>query len=235
MGNVASLGPESSWKQLASTPPFSGIQDPHYLDLLKANAVVRRLPKWTLLFQEGERPSHLYFIGSGTIQLSAAHGRRLIALEVYDRPAAFPFDAIICAGLALESARTLSVAMAIELPADMIRKVFQEDGCFARAVAQTLAEQKRRIVSFRKLETLLTSSERLAHWALQDADQKTGVINIAANKTVLAAQLGMAPENLSRSLSTLTQHGLSTNGRQLYITDREKLQSFANSKSLMDL
>jgi CRP/FNR family transcriptional regulator, transcriptional activator FtrB len=226
---------DSVWDRFASTPPFSGIQDPEFLVRLKANAAIRRVPKSMLVIKEGERPAYLYFVAEGKVQLLASRGNRVTTLELYEAPAAFPLDTIICDALALESARTLSTTVAVALPAEAIRIAFREDACFARAVAQTLAVQKRRSTSFRKMDTLLTGAERVAHWALQVADEQTGMIKLPVSKKILAAQLSMAPANLSRMLAVLNQHGLLNHGHQLYVRDRKKLEEFARANSNFQL
>ncbi len=223
------------WQQFAATSPFTGIQHPDYLLRLKENALVRRVPRGRVLMNEGERPSSLYFVAEGKVELLATRENRAITLEIYDAPAAFPLDTVICNGVALESARTLSMTTAVALPAEMIRTAFREDGSFARAVAEALAHQKRRSTCSRKMDTLLSGAERVACWALQAADEQTGIIKLPVSKKVLAAQLSMAPANFSRMLAVLTQHGLLNKGQQLYILDRKKLQEFAKANSPFQL
>ncbi len=219
------------WQRFAATPPFSGIQDPEYLVSLRGKAVIHRVSKGSSLMKEGERPAYLYFLAEGKVELLACRDKRATTLELYEGPAAFPLDTVVCDALTQEMARTLSKATVVALPAETIRTAFREDACFARAVAEALALQKRRSTSFRKMDTLLTGAERVAFWALQAADEQTGVIRLPASKRVLAAQLSMAPANLSRMFSVLNRHGLLNNGQQLYVRDRRKLEEFAKAKS----
>jgi CRP/FNR family transcriptional activator FtrB len=44
----------------------------------------------------------------------------------------------------------------------------------------------------------------------------------------------MTAENLSRNLAILTEHGVRTEGRNITITDRGKLEAFAIPNGLID-
>jgi len=46
--------------------------------------------------------------------------------------------------------------------------------------------------------------------------------------------LGMTPENLSRNLTSLAEHGISNTGREIVITDHEALRQWARPNPLID-
>jgi CRP/FNR family transcriptional activator FtrB len=122
------------------------------------------------------------------------------------------------------------------IPAQAVRDVFDQDAGFARAIVDELAIRYRSVVRALKDVKLRTSAERLANWILlQDARQGNhGRIDIGVDKRTLASYLGMAPENLSRNLAQLAEHGVRYMGQKLLIEDAAALARFANPNPLID-
>src|SRR5581483_11626140 len=99
---------------------------------------------------------------------------------------------------------------------------------------EALAQQNRRTRSLRKLDILLTDPERLAHWILRNAHPASGQLRLPITKQSLAHLLSMAPENLSRTLGLLSDHGLAVTGPDLVVQDRDALEKFARASPLVD-
>jgi CRP/FNR family transcriptional regulator, transcriptional activator FtrB len=87
-----------------------------------------------------------------------------------------------------------------------------------------------------KDQKLRTGIERLANWILT-ADHQAGSrgrILLTHDKRTLSARLGMTPENLSRSLAMLVDHGVKCSGREIAIVDRDALERCAKPSPLID-
>jgi CRP/FNR family transcriptional activator FtrB len=68
-----------------------------------------------------------------------------------------------------------------------------------------------------------------------DAEQGgTGSVAINYDKRTLASLLGMTPENLSRSFSNLSKHGIRNSNRGVVIEDRSALIAFSCPTPLID-
>jgi CRP/FNR family transcriptional regulator, transcriptional activator FtrB len=60
-------------------------------------------------------------------------------------------------------------------------------------------------------------------------------VDIQFYKRMLASQLGMAPENLSRNLAFFGKHGIRSTGRRIYVEDSHALERFAKPNALIAL
>jgi CRP/FNR family transcriptional activator FtrB len=205
-------------------------------DKLTEAALLQRFPARVSLIQEGMLPDFLHIVVEGSVELFAQHNGRETTLDIVGPLATFILAAVIRDEPYLKSARTLTEARILMIPAEALRDVFSRDPAFARAVVNELATRYRGIVRALKDEKLRTSSERLANWILKtDAQQGgTGQVTFGYDKRTLAARLGMTPENLSRSLSQLEKHGVRSGNRGVTIEDRAELKSYAQPTPLID-
>lgn len=220
---------------IRNLPLFHEITQANF-DKLTESALLQRFPARVDLIQEGALPDFLHIVVEGRVELFAQHNGRETTIDILGPMTTFILAAVVRDESYLKSARTLSDARILMIPAEIVREVFGRDAAFARAVVNELAMRYRSIVRALKNEKQRTSCERLANWILKaDAQQGgTGKITFAYDKRTLASQLGMTPENLSRNLSLLTKHGVRSSGRGLTIENRADLQSFAQPTPLID-
>jgi CRP/FNR family transcriptional regulator, transcriptional activator FtrB len=216
-------------------PLFRDMDEKNFNALLNA-AFLQRFPEHVSLIDEGDLPDFLHIVVEGTVELFATHDGHDTTLEIIEPVATFILAAVIRDEVYLKSARTLSPAQILMIPAPTVREVFGRDAAFARAVVGELAERYRNIVRSLKNEKLRTGPQRLANWILH-ADLRQGNrrhIELQFDKRVLASRLGMTPENLSRSLALLAQYGVTSSGRDIVIEDPSALEKFAKPNTLID-
>ena len=216
-------------------PLFRDMSDEHFEDLLSA-AFLQRFPERVALIREGDLPDFLHVVVEGSVEMFASHGGHETTLDIMRPVTTFILAAVIRDEVYLKSARTLTPAQILMIPAQTMRDIFGRDAAFARAIVNELAERYRSVVRSLKSEKLRTSAERLANWILQADAQQGHQRNIALtfDKRTLASRLGMRPEILSRNLSMLSKYGVKTSGREIVIEDLPALQQFAKPNSLMD-
>lgn len=214
---------------------FKDIHDTHFRELMRA-ALLQRFPQGVILINEGEMPDFLHIIVEGSIELFAAHEDHQTTLDILEPVSTFILAAVVRDEPYLKSARTLTPAQVLMIPAAAVRKVFDVDAAFARAVVNELAVRYRSVVRALKNEKLRTSIERLANWILQEdlRHGSTHDVILKTDKRTLASHLGMTPENLSRNLAALAKHGVRTAGNRLVIDDPAALQRFARPNALID-
>ncbi|MCP5865465.1 helix-turn-helix domain-containing protein, partial [Klebsiella pneumoniae] len=72
---------------------------------------------------------------------------------------------------------------------------------------------------------LRQSAERLGNLLIQQERRQggTGMVQLRAEKRLLASLLGMTPENLSRAFGVLGKHGISVEGTKVRIVDHAAL------------
>jgi CRP/FNR family transcriptional activator FtrB len=216
-------------------PLFRDMASEHF-DALVAAAFLQKFPQHVTLIREGELPDFLHVMVDGSVELFAESGGRETTIEIIRPVATFILAAVIRDEVYLKSARTVTAAQILMIPAEAVRDVFSRDSAFARAIVTELALRYRDVVRALKDHKLRTSSERLANWILENdrAQGGNGRVVLPHDKRTLASRLGMTPENLSRSLANLAAYGVAGSGREILIGDRDALQRWAKPDPLID-
>jgi CRP/FNR family transcriptional regulator, transcriptional activator FtrB len=225
----------SDWKLIRALPLFSEMSEANF-DKLVAAAFLQRFPLHTTLINEGDLPDFLHIVIDGSVEMFSAHNGHETTIEIMRPVTTFILAAVIRDAVYLKSARTLTPARVLMIPAQTVRDVFDRDAAFARAIVGELAERYREVVRSLKNEKLRTSAERLANWILKTGHQQGGHrrVDLTFDKRTLASRLGMTPENLSRNLALLAKYGVKSAGRDILIEDAGALEKFAKPNALID-
>lgn len=220
---------------IRNLPLFHEVAEQRFDELTEA-ALLQRFPPRVELIHEGALPDFLHIVVEGSVELFAQHNGRETTIDILGPLTTFILAAVIRDEPYLKSARTLTEARILMLPAAAVRDIFSRDAGFARAVVGELATRYRSIVRALKNEKQRTSCERLANWILKaDAQQGgTGSVTFGYDKRTLASLLGMTPENLSRSFSSLSKHGIRSSNRGVVIEDRSALVEYSQPTPLID-
>ncbi|WP_298421434.1 helix-turn-helix domain-containing protein [Rhodoblastus sp.] len=214
---------------------FSGCR-PETIAMLLEGAFLHRFPERIDLAKEAETPDFLHVVISGAVELYAHYRDRETTIEVIGPPNSFITAAVVLDLPNLKSARVIEPAKILMLPAASVRKALNEDAAFAARIATELATAYRYITKDLKNQKLRSSLERLANWLVR-RDRESGSrhrVVIPFEKRVLAAQLGMVPENLSRGFATLARFGVKVKGSALEIHDPQALENLAKPDPLID-
>lgn len=216
-------------------PLFSDVSGKHFDELMNA-AFLQRFPPHVMLITEGDLPDFLHIVVEGTVEMFGTYRDRETALDIMRPVTTFILAAVIRDDVYLKSARTLAPAQILMIPAATVRDIFGRDAAFARAIVNELAMRYRGIVRALRNQKLRTGAERLANWILLTDSRNggDGRFTLSYDKRTLAALLGMTPENLSRNLATLAQYSVKSEGREISIGDRAKLQKYAIPNQLID-
>lgn len=216
-------------------PLFENVSEKHFDELMR-KSFLQRFPQGVALIREGDLPDFLHIVVEGSVELFANHDGHETVLDILNPVTTFILAAVIRDEVYLKSGRTLTPAQILMVPAPAVRDVFDRDAAFARALVNDLAIRYRCVVRSLKNEKLRNSTERLANWILQEEAHQGNKRKFALtiDKRTLASRLGMAPENLSRSLAQLQNHGVINSGANFTIADMAALQRFAKPNSLID-
>jgi CRP/FNR family transcriptional activator FtrB len=226
---------QSDWTTIRALPLFRAMSEAHFDELVRAG-FLQRFPQHVMLIHEGELPDFLHIVVDGSVELFGAHAGHETTIDIIRPVTTFILAAVIRDEVYLKSARTLTPAQILMIPAQAVRDVFDRDPAFARAIVNELAERYRSVVRSLKNEKLRNSAERLANWILQANAQQGNrrSIELAFDKRTLASRLGMTAENLSRNLALLSKYGVKTFGRDIVIEDFGALEKFAKPNALID-
>lgn len=222
-------------ERVRKLPLFRGMEQGSF-DALSAAGYLQRFPAGVVLVHEGERPDFLHVLVEGSVEFFSAHNDRETTLSVLSPPSAFILAAVIVDDVYLKSARTLAPSTVVLIPAEAVRDVFLQDPAFARATVVELACRYRAVVKDLKNQRLRSGVQRLANWLItQDKiGGGSGRVRLPVEKRVLASQLGLRPENLSRAFAELQRIGLAVDGPVITIGDRDALVGLAQPNPLID-
>jgi CRP/FNR family transcriptional activator FtrB len=222
---------EADVERIRSIPLFKNACDASW-EALRKTAFVQNFPARTIIFMEGDQASVLYALIQGWVELFNETDVRRSTLAIISESKPFMLTSIIhdCNVL---SARTLASSQLLLVPLEVVHRLIDTDPGFTRAITSELAGHLRNTIEDFKNHRLKPAIERLAEWMMrsdQDAGG-TGQFVIPYDKRILASYLGMAPENLSRSLVSLASVGVIVRGRCVSLNDRAALAAVAR-KSL---
>jgi CRP/FNR family transcriptional regulator, transcriptional activator FtrB len=219
----------------AKLPLLAGLPKEHLGQLLKG-AYLQRFPAHVELIRQGDPADFLHVVVDGQVEVYSHYRDRETTVAVIGPGDCFILAAVFLDRLYLKSARSLTPARLLLLPASAVREVFELDSGFARRLTAELALAYRSLVKELNNQKLRSSLERLANWiVLQDeASGRTGCFTLPFDKKVLAAKLGMAPEVLSRSFAALISYGIAVEGKSITLRDPVALRKFAKPSPLID-
>lgn len=220
----------------ASQLPILAALQPDRRSALLKGAYLQRFPAHVELISEGSPADFLNVLVEGSVEIFAHYQDRETTLAVLTPPENFILAAVILDRPHLKSARSLTPARVLMLPAANVRDAFSTDADFARWVARDLAATYRDLVKEINNYKLRSGIERLANFLLcrDEVAGGQGQFKLPYDKKKLAAKLGLAPEALSRIFVNLQDHGVVIDGRDVHIMDRASLERLAKPSPLID-
>ena len=222
-------------EEIRALPLFRDCRDAVYADLL-ANSFLQRFPPGVELIHEDDPADFLHVVVEGLVEMGASQAGRETTLSFVRPFGTFILAAVLKDQVYLQRARTLEKSRVLMIPAQAVRDAVRVDTAFMSAVMNELATRYRDTVKELKNQKLRTGTERLANWLLNEHQGQggTGALTIGVEKRVLAARLGMTPENLSRAFATLGPYGIEVQGPNVVLGDRAGLERLAKPTPLID-
>lgn len=206
------------------------------VDAMLRVSFLQKFPAGVVLVNEGDAADFLHVVVDGKVEVFSSYRDRETTVAVLGPGHCFITAAVVVDRVYLKSARSLTSARILLIPADAVRSCFAEDAAFARCLASDLAGAYRMVVKELKNQKLRSGLERLANWLLTYRAEmgNVGRFELPFEKKVLAARLGMAPEVLSRSFSALAPYKVKVSGSTVEIRDVEALTRLAQPSPTID-
>ena len=222
-------------EEMKKLPFFKGIE-PAICESVLHSSFLQRFPPHVILFNEGEPADFLHIFVDGQIELFSALRDRETTVLIMRANDSFIVAAALLDRIYLQSARVLTSAKVLMVPADVVRHFFDEVPAFARALAYEMAVAYRDVVRELKNQKLRTTLERLANWLLVRHKESGGKnsFELPFDKQTLASHLGLAPAVLSRSFAALAAYHVDVSGSTIRINDLSALQKLAHPSSTID-
>ena len=226
---------EAEFKLIHGFPIFRHLSEDIFESTMRACRVIDYEPQETIAV-ERVMPKDLFVLIDGLVENYSERDGKITTLSIMRPPAAFILAAVVMRRPYLVSVRAISSAKVLAMPIDLFHELFERDPKFALSASHELATRYRDMVKELKNLKTRTAVERLANWILSESrfagnlDQFEMVIG----KGMLASRLGMTNEHLSRAFAQLRDLGVETSGRNIRITNRVGLESFARPDPLID-
>lgn len=214
--------------QLQFTPLFAGLLEADIRDLT-AGARMITLGHETVLYEQGDPVVDFFVLMDGHVELSIdVNGRRSV-VEVARKGVVLGDAALFGDGCFLMSARVLTAATVLAVPAagfltkleprfDIITHMLSTMSFRLRMLVRQIAELK-----------LKTTAQRLGSFLLSQVEAEEGRVSLRFpyDKRLVADELGMKPESLSRALAKLAKLGVDSRpDNSVVIADVERLREF---------
>ena len=221
--NMTALDPHEA----TALPIFSGVDD-RQIERLLETARVEEYPAESILFSSGDEAAFLHVILRGMVELYADEPPRECALFLMSTGDVFMPAATLFAEPYINSARTLTAARILLIPAEAARQEFvrshQMAINFSRMLAGHFRLAAKQVIDLRSC----SAAQRLGRFLLRIVDEtgKGDAASLPAAKSKLAARVGMTRETFSRALQTLADNGLVVRGSQVVVRDRGRIEGF---------
>lgn len=206
---------------------FSGLPTAT-LEEIGTTTDLRVVPKGAYVFREGEPMAGFCIVHTGAINVHRVllDGREQ-GIRVF-----YPGESFAEIGLAQEAgfpadAVAIEDSQVIWVRRDRFQALVMADASLALRLLVSMSLHLKHLVELLEDVKFKHAEVRLAQWLWRQAipDPAGGwKVEIPTTKRVLASQLGLASETLSRVLAKFRDQGLITvDGRQLHLPDRDRL------------
>ncbi len=192
-------------------------------------------PRGEILFQHGDAADVLYLVEYGRVKVyrSSASGREQI-LHIIEDGQSVAEVAVLAMDHFPASAMALTETAAIRVPRSPLLELVANNAGAARAMLASQAKWLRHLVDLASGLLLDDIKARLSRYLVLYADRRNvpvedgSRLELDIKKGVIAAQLGTAPETLSRNFSKLEDEGIILrDGREIILLDAAALHALA--------
>lgn len=222
-------------ERVRELPLFASMQPGHFDQLAQAS-YLQRFPAAVELLHEGDPADFLYVVVDGAVELYAGANGRETTMMIVRPVSTFILAAVLRDTVYLMSARTIEASRLLMVPGETIRTTIAADAAFSAAMIGELARAFRNMVKIAKNQKLRTGVERLANFLIELHREagEPAAFDLPIEKRMLAALLGMTPENLSRAFATLRPYGVRVDGPTIRLDKVDDLQVLAKPTPLID-
>ncbi len=211
----------SDYDQLKQNPLFAGMEDDAAMKLL-LDATVRRYPRGTSLFMQGEQADRFFIIMEGWVKgfRQASDGHESV-IAVFGPGESFAEAAMFVSGNFPITTEIVVDTRLLVIPRSGILKQLRDDPDIALKMLASMSRRLRGFVQQVEQLTVKSATQRLASFLekLVDVDEGSDEFELPLDKTLIAGRLGMQPETLSRALLKLRSIGVATEGHKVSIKD----------------
>ncbi len=213
---------------LAALPLFKGMA-PESLQMLLADAAVRRYARHHMLFLQGAPADRFYIVLEGWVRLFRVtpDGHETV-IAAFTRGESFAEAAGFAEGVFPVNAQVAEDARLLVVPVSTFTRRLHRNPALAVNMLASMSRHLRDLVQEIEQRTVRSAPQRLGAFLLKLCPaQGAATIDLTTEKGLVAARLGMQPETLSRALAKLRAVGVTTRDRHVIVSDIGALRRFA--------
>lgn len=207
--------------------------NPSTLEEFIEKCSLRSLEKNQELFTMGDVARSFFFIVSGWIKLyrMSREGEETIINvfapgETFAEAAVFgPMQRYPVNAQAIEETTVLEIQRAL-----FVDKI-KEDSNFALSILGSISARQRYLIQQIEQLTVKEAPQRLGAFLLRlcpPGKNKDVEVNLPYDKSLIARRLNIQPETFSRALKKLEPHGVSVDGKNIFIHDVKELATYCD-------
>jgi CRP-like cAMP-binding protein len=218
-------------KIIYSLPVFSSLQQNDVDKILGYSSVVK-LSRKTILFHPGDSINNFDTVLSGHIkiyQLSSDGDEAII--YILSKNESFLFNLFPIDGYSNNYAETIRATTILRINRKQLFKHMKENANISFSVLKAFAQQMSKLGDVVLHMKSMILPQRLAHFIFRLCSVETGseIIFLPYEKTIIANQLGVTRESLSRAFQLLKQIHVTTLHVHVYVHDVEALRRYCLS------
>lgn len=216
---------------LRGAPMFAGLPESE-LARLAESCRLKRAPKGTYLFRWGQPVEGFFIVHSGAVNIHriTQSGREQV-IRVFYPGETFGEMFVARDGSYPASARTIEDSQVIMAPAAFFRQEIHRNPDFALRIVASMGTHLRYLIDTIDGLKLQQAESRVIHWLLRQVetlpteDGARPTLTLPLAKNLLASQLGITSETLSRVFARLRSEGfIEIEGKQIQFLDLSSLR-----------
>jgi CRP-like cAMP-binding protein len=205
---------------------FRGLK-PETVDhiIAPATAVTLRRHEW--IMRQGDPATAFFIIIDGWVKLyrSTLSGDEAV-IETMTKGDSFAEAAAFTGSRYIASGEAVTTARIGRVPADHLAKCIYENPLIASSMIASISTHMHHLVQ--QVEHLKVQSgvQRVAEFlaSLALASQDKSAVALPYDKVLIAAQLGLTPESLSRAFARLKEAGVAIDAEKVVVKDRSSVR-----------
>lgn len=217
---------------LKKAPLFTAMDD-QTVSFFADRGHKKRYEKGMPLFAMGDPAYSFFFIVSGWVKLYRisregeetvinvfAPGETFAEAAVFGPMQRYPVNA-----------QAVEETTVLEIPRSLFVDKIREDSDFALSILGSISARQRYLIQQIEQLTVKEAPQRLGAFLLRlcpSASNKDVEVSLPYDKSLIARRLNIQPETFSRALKKLEPHGVSVQGKNIFIQDVGELAVFCD-------
>jgi len=201
---------------------------------LAGEAKPQAYTRGSTIFIEGEPARGFGIVAEGAIKLyRMSPGGTETVVRIFSRGESFAEAVALRRGAYPVSAAAVTDSTVLWIDAERLRQLFREDPEIALAILASTFVHLHDLVN--QIEQLKSrkSLQRVAGFLAELAGGANGpcTVTLPYDKVLIAGELGIKPESLSRTFARLREHGVTIRANEAHIADVVLLRSLAEREA----